>query len=58
MKWYSTNLNKPDAMAFRQFLIKHQINFETSGNGNLVHFEVEVDNTGRLLCNDFLNDLN
>lgn len=56
--WKSVNLTKEDSGLFRNFLIDNGVRFETSGNGNLVHFEVFVNNAEQALCDRFLSNIN
>lgn len=56
--WKSVNLTKEDSELFRKFLIDNEIRFETSGNGNLVHFEVLVNSTEQTACDKFLSNIN
>ena len=53
--WNSVNLTKQDAYSFRTFLSNNKIRFETSENGNLIHFEVLVNDEERKVCDDFLS---
>lgn len=55
--WKSVNLTKEDTDLFRNFLIDNEIRFETSGNGNLVHFEVLVNSTEQAVCDNFLSNI-
>lgn len=55
--WGSVNLTKEYADLFREFLINNEICFETSENGNLVHFEVLVDGEEQEACDKFLSDI-
>lgn len=55
--WKSVNLTKEDSDLFRNFLINNEIRFETSGNGNLVHFEVLVNSTEQVMCDKFLSNI-
>lgn len=55
--WGSVNLTKEDSELFRKFLIDNGIRFETSGNGNLIHFEVLVDGTEQAACDKFLSNI-
>ena len=55
--WKSVNLTKDDSDSFRKFLIDNGIRFETSGNGNLVHFEVLADSTEQASCDRFLSNI-
>ena len=55
--WSSVNLTKEESSEFRKFLIDNEIRFETSANGNLVHFEVFVAGIEHAMCDKFLSDI-
>ena len=55
--WKNVELEKPEAHAFRVFLISKTIKFETSGAGPLVHFEVFVNDDELKECDEFLEVL-
>lgn len=54
-RWHNVELkNGKESDDFRHFLNKNHIKFETSGAGDLVHFEVLVDNEEMEACDFFL----
>lgn len=38
-EWYSINLSKNNAEDLKEFLYEHDIYYEPSSAGNLIHFE-------------------
>ena len=52
MKWYNIELLEKENL--RRFLKNENIKFEISGNGNLYHFEILLDNIGFKKVNEFL----
>lgn len=62
-KWRSIELNKHDAVKFKEHLYKTNLKFETSGCFELVHFEVfatseEADKLNSYLdCEIFKNTI-
>lgn len=54
-KWHNVELqNGKESDDFRHFLNENHIKFETSGAGNLVHFEVFVNTEEMKSCNLYL----
>lgn len=57
MKLYkNVELSKDDSNKLRAFLVENKIKFETSGVGDLVHFEVLVDSIEENKVNNFLDN--
>lgn len=58
MKLYkNVELSKDDSSKLREFLIDNKIKFETSGVGDLVHFEILVNSLEEKKINNFLDTL-
>ena len=58
MKLYkNVELSKDDSNKLRAFLVENKIKFETSGAGDLVHFEVLVNSIEEKKINNFLDTL-
>lgn len=58
MKLYkNVELSKDDGSKLREFLIDNKIKFETSGVGDLVHFEILVNSMEEKKINNFLDTL-
>lgn len=58
MKLYkNVELSKDDSNKLREFLIDNKIKFETSGVGDLVHFEILVNSLEEKKINNFLDTL-
>lgn len=58
MKLYkNVELSKDDSSKLREFLIDNKIKFETSGVGDLVHFEILVNSIEEKKINNFLDTL-
>lgn len=58
MKLYkNVELSKDDSSKLREFLIDNKIKFETSGVGDLVHFEILVNSMEEKKINNFLDTL-
>lgn len=58
MKLYkNVELTKDDSSKLREFLIDNKIKFETSGVGDLVHFEILVNSLEEKKINNFLDTL-
>ncbi len=54
-QWHNVELeNGKESDEFRHFLNKNKIKFETSGAGNLVHFEVLVNTKEMESCDLYL----
>lgn len=49
-RWMSTELSKTDALLFRACLILEGIKFEPSSAGDLIHFEVFVNDEEKEMC--------
>lgn len=59
MKVYkNVELSKGEAEELKVFLKNNKIKFETSGAGDLVHFEVLVNKLEEKKINEFLGTLN
>ena len=56
-KWLNVELNNIDSAVFRRALIEKRIKFETSGCGNLTHFEVYADSDEARELNGILETL-
>lgn len=46
MKWYNVELKKTDADGLKKLLHENGVKFETSGAGNMVHFEILLNEGG------------
>lgn len=58
MKLYkNVELSKDDSNKLRAFLVENKIKFETSGVGDLVHFEILVNSIEEKKINNFLDTL-
>lgn len=58
MKLYkNVELSKDDSNKLRAFLVENKIKFETSGVGDLVHFEILVNSLEEKKINNFLGTL-
>lgn len=58
MKLYKyVELSKDDSNKLKEFLKNNKIKFETSGVGDLVHFEVLVNSIEEEKVNNFLDTL-
>lgn len=58
MKLYkNVELSKDNSSKLREFLIDNKIKFETSGVGDLVHFEILVNSIEEKKINNFLDTL-
>lgn len=58
MKLYkNVELSKDDSSKLRVFLVENKIKFETSGVGDLVHFEILVNSMEEKKINNFLDTL-
>lgn len=58
MKLYkNVELSKDDSNKLRAFLVENKIKFETSGVGDLVHFEILVNTIEEKKINNFLDTL-
>lgn len=58
MKLYkNVELSKDDSSKLRVFLVENKIKFETSGVGDLVHFEILVNSIEERKINNFLDTL-
>lgn len=60
-RWHNVELDAKiringhsDSSVFRKFLMDNNIKYETSAAGNMVHFEVLVDNDEMEKCDTFL----
>lgn len=53
-KWYNVELPIDKADCLKQYLKSHNIYFEPSSAGNLIHFECYMTDDERELVNDFL----
>lgn len=53
-RWHNVELDTTESKEFRRFLIENRIKYETSAVGNMVHFEVLVDNDEMEKCDTFL----
>lgn len=56
-RWISTELTQSEEEKFRAYLKANGYTFETSGCGNLVHFEVYADFEETQKANAFLDTL-
>lgn len=56
-RWLWINLDPLKADAYKVFLKAHRIKFETSGYGNLIHFECHVSWDEYDACDEFLKTL-
>ena len=57
MKWYNVELTPICSVDLKQFLHDNKITFETSGCGDLVHFEIQASQTQAKMINDFIDTL-
>ena len=53
-KWMGVDIEKETAPQFKRFLFEKGIRYESSENGNLIHFEVFVNSEETSICNDFI----
>ena len=53
-KWHNVELSQQEANEFKKYLHDNNIKFETSGAGDLVHFEVFVNTDEMESCDIFL----
>lgn len=51
------DVERETAPQFKRFLFEKGIRFESSGNGNLTHFEVFVNREETSICNDFIEGI-
>lgn len=56
-QFYNVELNKDDAEKLKVFLKANGIYFEPSSCYNLIHFEIEADETELKAINNFLGKL-
>lgn len=56
MRWYSTELPKATANKFRDYCQENHITFETSEVGNLIHFEVLMDEDKKERADHFIDE--
>ena len=57
MKYYNIDLSPLASVELKQFLHDNKFTFETSGNGNLVHFEILASPEQAQAINNFLDTL-
>lgn len=57
MKWMGVDIEKETAPQFKRFLFEKGIRYESSENGNLIHFEVFVNSEETSICNDFIGGM-
>ena len=57
-KWYNVELPIDKTDDLKQYLKSHDIYFEPSSAGNLIHFECYMTNIERDLVNDYLERTN
>lgn len=60
-RWHNVELSSKvqinghsDSDAFRKFLMDNNIKYETSAAGDMIHFEVLIDNSEMEKCDTFL----
>ena len=56
-KYYNIELIKEDAEILKEYLHTNKIYFETSGCGNLIHFEIKLNRTQYENASNFINIL-
>ena len=54
MRWYSTELPKATAGLFKEYCRDMGITYEASECGNLIHFEVFMDETEKAMADNFI----
>ena len=57
MKYYNIELTPMRSTILKQFLHDNRITFESSGAGNLVHFEIYASKNQATMINSFLDTL-
>lgn len=57
MKYYNIELTPLSSVDLKQFLHDNKITFETSGCGDLVHFEIYATQDQKNMINSFLDTL-
>lgn len=57
MKYYNVELSTNDALLLKAFLLGAGVQYETSGAGNLTHFEILTDVSGAAAINRFLETI-
>ena len=57
MKWYNIELTKVFGAELKYFLHERNITFETSGCGDMVHFEIYASKNDANMINSFLDTL-
>lgn len=56
-KYYNIELIKKDAEILKEYLHTNKIYFESSGCGNLIHFEIKLNKVQLEKANNFINTL-
>ena len=56
-KYYNIELIKEDAEILKEYLHTNKIYFETSGCGNLIHFEIKLNKSQYENASSFINTL-
>lgn len=57
MKYYNVELEANNALLLKVFLLGARVQYETSGAGNLTHFEILTDVSGAAAINRFLETI-
>ena len=57
MRYYNIELTPLSSVDLKQFLHDNKITFETSGCGDLVHFEIYATQDQKNMINSFLDTL-
>lgn len=57
MKYYNVELEANNALLLKVFLLGAGVEYETSGAGNLTHFEILTDVSGTAAINRFLETI-
>ena len=57
-RWYNIDLlNDADIIALRMYLRDNGIKYETSGNYNMIHFEIYCDAETAIKIDDYINSI-
>lgn len=57
MKWYNVELNQHESILLKGFLNDNFVQYESSGCGNMVHFEIYASKEQASAINAFLDTL-